>query len=67
MPIYKYRCRAGHEFEIYQKLHEGRLQRCKECGEPVTRLINAYGYMRLWNGTGVWLFDRQGKSPDWER
>lgn len=67
MPVYKYRCEGGHEFEIYQTLEEPPLQKCTQCARPVTRLINAYGYLRLWNGTGVWVFDRQGRSRDWER
>lgn len=67
MPIYKYRCKAGHEFEVYQKLEEEPLRECRECGSPVQRLINCFGYMRLWNGKGIWLFDRQGLSRDWDR
>lgn len=40
MPIYDYRCRNGHEFEVFQKMSDDPLSRCHECGSPVERLFH---------------------------
>jgi putative FmdB family regulatory protein len=48
MPIYEYRasserrcefCRGG--FEVMQKISDARLEKCPQCGAPVTRQISA--------------------------
>ena len=54
MPIYVYeanepekgcgRCRGG--FEVMQSLKDARLERCPECGGPVSRVIQAPGLTR---------------------
>lgn len=66
MPIYEYRCEGGHEFETYQRLGEAPVKKCTSCDRAVRRLISASGHLRLWNGSGVWMFDRAGRSRDWE-
>ena len=39
MPIYEYRCRNGHEFEVFQSMSEDPVTRCHECGAPVERVF----------------------------
>ena len=39
MPIYEYRCRNGHEFEVFQSMSEDPVTRCRECGAPVERVF----------------------------
>ncbi len=65
MPVYKNRCEQQHEFDIYQKLDDKTLPSCPTFGSSVRKIINSLGYMRLWNGKGYWVLDRQGRSPDW--
>jgi putative FmdB family regulatory protein len=40
MPIYEYRCRNGHEFEVFQSMAEEPVSRCGECGAPVERVFH---------------------------
>ncbi|MGH2992922.1 MAG: FmdB family zinc ribbon protein [Solirubrobacterales bacterium] len=40
MPIYEYRCRNGHEFEIVQSMSEDPVSRCRECDAPVERVFH---------------------------
>jgi putative FmdB family regulatory protein len=39
MPIYEYRCRNGHDFEVFQSMSEDPVSRCPECAAPVERLF----------------------------
>jgi putative FmdB family regulatory protein len=40
VPIYEYRCRNGHEFEVFQGMSEDPVARCPECGAPVERVFH---------------------------
>jgi putative FmdB family regulatory protein len=40
MPIYEYRCRNGHEFEVFQGMSEDPVSRCGECDAPVERVFH---------------------------
>jgi putative FmdB family regulatory protein len=40
MPIYEYRCENGHLFEVMQKISEGPVTECPECGAPVSRVYH---------------------------
>jgi putative FmdB family regulatory protein len=40
MPIYEYRCRNGHEFDVFQSMAEEPVARCSECGAPVERVFH---------------------------
>jgi len=40
MPIYEYRCRNGHEFEVFQSMSEDPVTTCSECGAPVERVFH---------------------------
>ena len=40
MPIYEYRCKKGHEFEVIQRMSDDPVVECEECGAPVERVFN---------------------------
>src|SRR3954471_2611764 len=40
MPIYEYRCENGHLFEVLQKMTDGPVTECRECGAPVQRVFH---------------------------
>jgi putative FmdB family regulatory protein len=39
VPIYEYRCRKGHEFEVKQSMTDESVTACTECGAPVERVF----------------------------
>jgi putative FmdB family regulatory protein len=39
VPVYEYRCRNGHQFEVTQKMADDPVERCPECKSPVERLF----------------------------
>jgi putative FmdB family regulatory protein len=57
MPIYEYECRAcGHSFDVLQKITDGALRKCPECGAlKLQRLVSAPQF-RL-KGTGWYETD----------
>jgi putative FmdB family regulatory protein len=40
MPIYEYRCKKGHTFEVLQKLSDDPVTKCEVCGAPVGRVFH---------------------------
>src|SRR6476660_4814397 len=40
MPIYEYRCRNGHQFEVFQAIADPPVTACQVCGEPVERVFH---------------------------
>jgi putative FmdB family regulatory protein len=40
MPIYEYRCENGHLFEVMQRMTDGPVTQCEECGAPVQRVFH---------------------------
>jgi putative FmdB family regulatory protein len=39
MPIYEYRCRKGHDFEVRQRFADEPLSTCEVCGAAVQRVF----------------------------
>jgi putative FmdB family regulatory protein len=39
LPIYEYRCRKGHDFEVMQSMSDDPVEKCPECGSPVERVF----------------------------
>ena len=39
MPIYEYRCRNGHTFEVLQSMSDDPVTKCEVCGVPVERVF----------------------------
>lgn len=40
MPIYEYRCRKGHTFEVMQRFSDDPITTCEVCGAPVERVYH---------------------------
>jgi putative FmdB family regulatory protein len=40
MPIYEYRCENDHIFEVMQKMTDGPVTQCEQCGAPVQRVFH---------------------------
>ena len=40
MPIYEYRCRNGHNFEVLQRMVDDPVTACEVCGAPVERVFH---------------------------
>jgi len=62
MPIYEYRCRNGHEFEVIQSMSDDPVEACQECGAPVERVFHPVAVH--FKGSGFYSTDyaRKGKA-----
>jgi len=40
MPIYEYRCRNGHNFEVLQSMSDDPVTKCEVCQAPVERVFH---------------------------
>jgi putative FmdB family regulatory protein len=40
MPIYEYRCKNGHTFEVMQRFSDDPVTKCEVCGAPVERVFH---------------------------
>ncbi len=40
MPIYEYKCKKGHVFEVMQSFSDEPLTKCEVCGAPVQRVFH---------------------------
>ncbi len=40
MPIYEYKCKKGHVFEVMQSFSDDPLTECEVCGAPVQRVYH---------------------------
>jgi putative FmdB family regulatory protein len=40
MPIYEYRCKKGHQFEVIQRMADDPIEVCEVCGAPVERVFH---------------------------
>ena len=62
MPIYEYRCGAcGHHLEALQKLSDGPLRKCPDCGKSQLRRLMSAPQFRL-KGEGWYETDFKNKS-----
>jgi putative FmdB family regulatory protein len=62
MPIYEYRCGAcGHHLEALQKMSEGPLRKCPECGKSQLRRLVSASRFRL-KGSGWYETDFKDKN-----
>ena len=62
MPIYEYRCSAcGHHLEALQKMSEGPLRKCPECGKSQLKRLVSASQFRL-KGSGWYETDFKNKS-----
>jgi putative FmdB family regulatory protein len=60
MPIYEYRCRNGHQFEVFQAISDAPVTACQECGEPVERVFHPVAVH--FKGSGFYTTDYARKD-----
>jgi putative FmdB family regulatory protein len=60
MPIYEYRCRNGHQFEVFQAMADDPVSKCQECGAPVERVFRPVAIH--FKGSGFYTTDYARKS-----
>jgi putative FmdB family regulatory protein len=62
MPIYEYRCRNGHLFEVFQSISDDPVSACEECGAAVERVFHPVAVH--FKGSGFYTTDyaRKGSS-----
>ena len=63
MPTYDYRCQAcGIEFERFQKMSDGLLRKCPECGKLKLKRLMGTGAGIIFKGSGFYETDYKRKS-----
>jgi putative FmdB family regulatory protein len=60
MPIYEYRCRNGHTFEVIQSMSDDPVETCEVCGAPVERVFHPVAVH--FKGSGFYTTDYAKKS-----
>jgi putative FmdB family regulatory protein len=60
MPIYEYRCRNGHTFEVVQSMSDGPVETCEDCGAPVERVFHPVAVH--FKGSGFYTTDYAAKA-----
>jgi putative FmdB family regulatory protein len=60
MPIYEYRCRNGHTFEVFQSMSDDPVAVCEECGAPVERVFHPVAVH--FKGSGFYTTDYAKKG-----
>jgi putative FmdB family regulatory protein len=60
MPIYEYRCRNGHEFEVFQAMSDDPVSACEVCGAPVERVFRPVAVH--FKGSGFYTTDYARKA-----
>ncbi len=60
MPIYEYRCRNGHQFEVFQAISDAPVTECQVCGQPVERVFHPVAVH--FKGSGFYTTDYARKA-----
>ena len=60
MPTYEYRCRNGHQFEVFRAISDEPVTACPECGEPVERVFHPVAVH--FKGSGFYTTDYARKA-----
>jgi putative FmdB family regulatory protein len=60
MPIYEYRCRNGHEFEVIQSMSDDPIEACERCGASVERVFHPVAVH--FKGSGFYSTDYAAKA-----
>ena len=60
MPIYEYRCRNGHQFEVFQAISDDPVSACQVCGAPVERVFHPVAVH--FKGSGFYTTDYAKKA-----
>ena len=61
MPTYEYRCRKGHQFEVFHGIRDQSPRRCPRCGSRAQR-VPAGGAGLLFKGSGFYITDYRSSS-----
>lgn len=61
MPTYEYRCRKGHQFEVFHGIRDDSPRRCPRCGTRAHR-VPAGGAGLLFKGSGFHITDYRSSS-----
>ncbi len=64
MPIYEYRCKKGHTFEVKQRMADDSLDTCTACDAPVQRVFHPVAVH--FKGSGFYNTDYGTKSRNAE-
>jgi putative FmdB family regulatory protein len=65
MPTYEYVCGAcSCEFERFQKMTDGALRKCPECGQLRLKRLMGSGAGIIFRGSGFYETDYKRKSPN---
>ncbi len=62
MPIYAYRCRNGHSFEVFQKMTDDPVSLCEQCKAPVERVFQPVAVH--FKGSGFYTTDYARRRAD---
>jgi putative FmdB family regulatory protein len=60
MPIYEYRCRNGHQFEVFQAISDPPVTACQESGAQVERVFHPIAVH--YKGSGFYTTDYARKA-----
>jgi putative FmdB family regulatory protein len=60
MPIYEYRCKNGHTFEVMQSMSDDPVTECEVCGAPVERVFRPVAVH--FKGSGFYTTDYAKKA-----
>ena len=60
VPIYEYRCRNGHTFEVFQRMADDPVTACEVCGAPVERVFHPIAVH--FKGSGFYTTDYARKG-----
>ncbi len=62
MPIYEYVCaRCGNRFEVFQKVTDPPLQKCRTCAGPLKKVISPPAIQ--FKGNGWYITDYARRAP----
>ena len=61
MPTYVYRCKKGHEFELFHSISDETPRRCPKCRSAAKR-VPAGGSGLLFKGSGFYITDYRSKG-----
>ena len=60
MPIYEYRCRNGHTFEVIHSMSDDPVETCEQCAAPVERVFHPVAVH--FKGSGFYTTDYARKG-----
>ncbi len=61
MPIYEYRCKKGHTFEVMQRMIDDPMAECATCGASVQRVFHPVAVH--FKGSGFYSTDYGKRKP----